>query len=128
MIVHLQLVLKALGYLDTAYQNSIEVMENNIAAYIGWLENQGKFALTPLYASHLSADRAARTMGAIALDITDPSERDLQVKLMKQYTINIPDVLDAQFMFANADLLALFTTKPSRLEPVNITEYVGSGK
>jgi nuclear pore complex protein Nup107 len=128
MIVHLQLLLKALGYLDIAYQNSTDVMENSIAAYIGWLENQGKFALTPLYASKLSPERAARTMGAIALDITDPAERDLQVKLMTQYEINLPDVLDAQFMFANADLLALFTTKPSKLKPVSITEYVGSSK
>jgi nuclear pore complex protein Nup107 len=128
VIVHLQLILKALGYLDVAYQDSIDVMENNIAAYIGWLQNEGKFALTPLYASKLSPDRAARSMGAIAIDITDPAERDLQVKLMKQYGINVPDVLDVQFMFANAELLTLFTTKPSKLEPVSITEYVGSGK
>jgi nuclear pore complex protein Nup107 len=128
MIVHLQLLLKALGYLDVAYETSMDIMENNIASYIGLLQNEGKFALTPLYASKLSPDRAARTMGAIALDVMDPAERDLQVRLMKQYGINIPDVLDAQFMFANADLLALFTTKPSKLKPVSITEYVGSGK
>jgi nuclear pore complex protein Nup107 len=128
MIVHLQLLLKALGYLGVAYETSMDIMENNIASYIGWLQIEGKFALTPLYASKLSPDRAARTMGAIALDVTDPAERDLQVKLMKHYAINIPDVLDAQFMFANADILTLFTTKPSKLKPASITEYVGSGK
>ena len=128
MVVHLQLLLKAVGYLDVAYRNSIDVVENNIAAYIGWLQNEGKFALTPLYASKLSPERAARSMGAIAVNITDPAERYLQINLMKQYAINVPDVLDDQFMFANAELLTLFTTKPSKLKPVSITEYVGSGK
>ena len=128
MIVHLQLLLKALGFLNKSYQNSTDVMENNIAAYIGWLQNEGKFALTPLYASKLSPDRAARSMGAIAVEITDPAERDLQVKLMKQYALDVSDVLDAQFLFANAELLTLFTTKPAKLKPVSITEYVGLGK
>jgi nuclear pore complex protein Nup107 len=128
MIAHLQLLLKSLGYLADAYQSNVDVMENNIAAYIGWLENEGKFALTPLYASKLSPARAARSMGAIAVHITDPAERGLQVKLMKQYAIDIPDVLDNQFAFANAELLALFTTKPSKLKPIRITEYVESGK
>ena len=128
VVVHLQLSLKALGFLDKAYQNRTDVMENNIAAYIGWLQNEGKFALTPLYASKLSPDRAAKSMGAIALEITNAAERDLQVKLMKQYAINVPDVLDAQFLFANAELLTLFTTKSAKLMPVSITEYVASGK
>ena len=128
MVVHLQLLLKALGFLDKGYRNCTDVMENNIAAYIGWLQKEGKFALTPLYASKLSPERAAKSLGAIALEIVDPAERDLQVKLMTQYAINIPDVLDAQFLFANAELLSLFTTKSAKLKPVSITEYVGTGK
>ena len=128
MIVHLQLLLQSLGRVSEPSQKGLNAMENNIAAYLGWLQHEGKFALTPLYASKLSPSRAARSMGAIAVDISDTAERNLLVKLMKQYKINVPDVLDVQFEFSNAELLALFETKGAKLKPMKITEYAGSGK
>lgn len=128
MIVHLQLLLKTLGFLEDFSSQSLDAVENNLAAYIGWLQHEGKFALTPLYASKLSPSRAARTLGAIAIDLTDAAERNLQVELMKQYGINVTEVLDAQFQFANAEVLSLFMTEGQKLKPVSIIEYVGSGK
>ena len=128
MIVHLQLVLHALGYLHLAHEKYLETVENNITAYIGWLRSEGKFALVPLYASKLSPARAARTLGTVAQDIVDLGERNLQVSLMKQYGIPVPDVLDAQFQLANARSLSILMYEGASLKPISITQYVGPGK
>ena len=128
MIVHLQLVLHALGYLQLAHEKYLETVENNITAYIGWLRSEGKFALVPLYASKLSPARAARALGTVAQDIVELGERNLQVSLMRQYEIPVPDVLDAQFQLANARSLSTLMYEGASLKPISITQYVGTGK
>lgn len=93
MVAHLQLVLRALGFLDGAYQETPEEMDNNIVNYIGFLERNSKYALLPLYASKLSAERIPRVLSPILVNLTEPAERELQVKLMKQYNIPYPHVI-----------------------------------
>ena len=128
MIVHLQLLLKALGMLQKPYETNLTEMENNIASYISSLKSEGKFSLIPLYASQLSAERAARVLGTVLIDVTDPKEKDFQSKLMTQYGISMPDVLHAQFSIINIRLIKPLLNKSSALQPVAVTEYVGSGK
>ena len=128
LIAHLQLLLKSLGYLEEAYNNHINSMENNIVAYIGWLHKEGKNQLIPLYASNLSPERAASVMGAIVMDITDPVERNRQVRLMENYGISVSDFLWAQWLFANAGVLDVFMTKGVKINPVSVIQYVGTGK
>ncbi|EXJ82050.1 hypothetical protein A1O1_08119 [Capronia coronata CBS 617.96] len=101
MVVHLQLLLQALGFLESSYAEHEYEMENNIASYIGWLEREGKFSLLPLYASKLSNERIPRVLGAILINVTDRRERDLQVKLMKQYKIDVSEVAYGIFYLAN---------------------------
>ncbi|KAL2419735.1 Nucleoporin NUP84 [Exophiala dermatitidis] len=105
MVVHLQLLLRALGFLESSYADHEYEMENNIASYIGWLEREGKFSLIPLYASKMSKPRTQQTLGEILINVTDRRERDLQVKLMKQYGIDVSDVAYGIFSIANFDLI-----------------------
>lgn len=128
IIAHQQLILKSLGYLKDLYAKHEEVVENNLTAYIGWLQQEGKMALIPLYASTLSAQRAARVLGAVIMDITDVKERELMVKLMTRYELDVPRVLFMQYKL-NASISKLTRIEnPKTIIPINITEYFGDGK
>ncbi|KIW91265.1 uncharacterized protein Z519_08161 [Cladophialophora bantiana CBS 173.52] len=128
MIAHLQLLLRSLGLLRSSYDEHEYELENNIAAYIGLLEHWGKWLLIPLYASKLSKKRSYHVLGAILINVTDRRERDLQVKLMKQYKINVSEVTYGIFSLANySDLQKLRRYKHGPI-PARITVLGGSGK
>ncbi|OQV04297.1 hypothetical protein CLAIMM_09203 [Cladophialophora immunda] len=128
MIAHLQLVLRSLGLLQPSYAEHEYELENNIAAYIGLLENWGKWLLIPLYASKLSKKRSYHVLGAILINVTDRRERDLQVKLMKQYSINVSEVTYGLFSLANySDLQKLRKYKHGPIS-ARVTVMGGSGK
>lgn len=93
IVVHLQLALQALGLLESAYKTNRVVLENNIINYIGLLERHAKYLLLPLYASKLSIDRQPRILGRILSKVTNPKERDIQMRLMKQYDIPANQVI-----------------------------------
>ena len=128
IIAHQQLILKALGFLDELYTKHEEVVENNLTAYIGWLQQEGKMALIPLYASTLSPSRGARVLGAVIMDVTDVKERDLMRNLMKKYDLDVSNVLFMQYQFNAAASRLQGRENPSTIKAVNITHYVGSGK
>ncbi|OAP54448.1 hypothetical protein AYL99_11549 [Fonsecaea erecta] len=128
MIAHLQLLLRSLGFLESSYVEHEYELENNIAAYIGLLELWGKWLLIPLYASKLSKQRSHHVMGAILINVTDRRERDLQVKLMKQYNINVSEVTYGIFSLANySDLQKLRRYKHGPIS-ARLTILGGSGK
>lgn len=128
IVVHLQLILKSLGCLDDLYTKHEQIVENNLAAYISWLQQQGKIALIPLYASSLSAARGARVLGAVIMDITDLKERDMMINLIKSYDMDVSHVLVMQYRL-NAETVGLAGNEnPTTITKVNITEYVGSGR
>jgi nuclear pore complex protein Nup107 len=128
IVAHLQLMLKSLGYLDDLYTKHEAIVENNLTAYIGWLQQEGKMALIPLYASTLSAARSARVLGAVIMDITDVKERDMMVSLMKRYDLDVSRVLLMQYQL-NAATFKLAGAEDSKsFKPVSISKYVGSGK
>lgn len=128
IIAHQQLILKALGFLDELYAQHEGVMENNLTAYIGWLQQEGKMALIPLYASTLSPSRGARVLGAVIMDVTDMKERDLMTNLMKKYKLDISNVLFMQYQLNVAASGLQSRENPRTIKAVNITKYVGSGK
>jgi nuclear pore complex protein Nup107 len=128
MVAHLQLVLRSLGYLDEVYCKHLYTVENNIANYIGWLQRENKFELIPLYASQLSKDRISNVLGAILIDVTEPKDRDRQVKLMKKYNIDIPDVLWGIFCIPNNPMIEKLQKRGLRDNFASITEYVGPGR
>jgi hypothetical protein len=105
MVVHLQLLLRSLGYLESAYTEHEYELENNIASYIGFLESIGRFQVIPMYASTLSKARTQHVLGAILVNITDSRERDTIVKLMKQYNIDVSEVIYGIFSLANFDTI-----------------------
>lgn len=93
IVVHMQLVLKELGFLDQAYSQNQYLMENNIANYIACLQRTHKWGAVALYASALSKERTQTVLGSVYIEITDDNERKHQVVLMKAYGIDVPDVL-----------------------------------
>jgi nuclear pore complex protein Nup107 len=128
IVAHLQLMLKSLGYLDDLYTKHEAIVENNLTAYIGWLQQEGKMALIPLYASALSTARSARVLGAVIMDITDVKERDMMVNLMKRYDLDVSRVLSMQYQLNAVTSKLAGAENPRSFKPVNITKYVGSGK
>jgi nuclear pore complex protein Nup107 len=128
IVAHQQLILKALGSLNDLYVKHEEIVENNLTAYIGWLQQEGKMALIPLYASTLSLDRGARVLGAVIMHITDVKERDMMVNLMKKYDLNISRVLFMQYQLNAAASALQGRENPPTIKFVKITEYTGSGK
>lgn len=128
IIAHQQLILKSLGYLRDLYAKHEEVVENNLTAYIGWLQQEGKMALIPLYASTLSSPRAARVLGAVIMDITDVKERDLMVKLMTRYELDVSRVLLMQYKLNASASKLMRVENPRTIKPITITEYFGEGK
>ena len=128
MVAHLQLVLRSLGYLHDIYDKHLYTVENNIANYIGWLQREHKFELIPLYASYLSKDRVAHILGAILIDVKEPKDRDLQVKLMKKYKIEVPKVLWGNFCLANDTMMSKLNERGIRNRFPKVTEYVGTGR
>ncbi len=128
VVAHLQLLLRSIGMLDSAYAEHEYELENNIAAYVGLLETLGRWLLIPLYASKLSPERSHHVLGAILINVTDRRERDLQVKLMKQYGINVSEVSYSVFGLANYDDLQKLRHYKHGPITGRIIEMGGTGK
>ncbi|KAK5194332.1 Nucleoporin nup84 [Exophiala xenobiotica] len=127
MAVHLQLILRALGFLDSAYAQHEYEMENNIASYIGFLKSIGRYQLIPTYAAKLSATRAQHVLGTILINVTNSRERDTMVRLMKHEQLNVADVIYGIFSLANyADLQKL--EKMTQCSPPTMTVPGGAAK
>ena len=122
MIAHLQLVLKALGYLDHSYEKSLPVIESNIVNYISVLHAQSKWNLIPLYASKLSATRIPYVLGSILLDVSDPKERSTLIRLLKQYDIEVSETIYGIYSFANTAKIGDFKRGRISFSPPKITE------
>ena len=118
---HLFLITKALGY-ETPSDSDIGVMEDNLVGYIALLRQAGRLALIPLYASKLSESRRHRVLGQTLIDITHGRDRDVQIKLMKQYKIEIALVLESQFESNLQDANAVQEASTSGFIPRNILE------
>ncbi|KAL8997522.1 MAG: hypothetical protein Q9169_003217 [Polycauliona sp. 2 TL-2023] len=70
--------------------------ENFLDAYISFLSRAGKQQLLPLYASFLSRERAISCMAREIRLVVEHGERQTMMRLMKQYNIDLPRVLNLQ--------------------------------
>lgn len=120
---HLQLALQPLGLLDEAFAQHRNILENNILNYIGLLERHGKYALIPLYTSRLSPDRQPRAIGRILSKVTEQRERDLQMRLMKQYGIDTSAVIYTICDYARLSWSLGLEASDIEVEPTKIIEY-----
>ncbi|KAI1630257.1 107-domain-containing protein [Exophiala viscosa] len=127
MVVHLQLILQALGFLDSVYAENEYEMENNIVSYINFLQSIGRFQLIPLYASRLSDKRAQHVLGSILIKVKESKERDTIVKLMKKEDLNLPEIIMGVFSLANIDDLQKLRNKDLPTPP-RITTPGGTAK
>lgn len=67
--------------------------DNIVVAYLEYLARAGKHQMLPLYASRLLPDRAVICLGRQLPLVKDPREREVMIKLMAEYGINVPGVL-----------------------------------
>ena len=124
VIAHLQLVFKALGYLDDSHVVGLAAIESNIVNYIGVLRHHNKWNLIPLYASKLSASRIPYVLGPILLDVSDPKERSTLIRLLKQYNIEVSDTIYGIYSFATAAMIGDFKKGRTSFTPPKITELI----
>lgn len=127
VVVHLQLILQPLGFLDSVYTHHEYEMENNIVSYINFLQSIGRFQLIPLYASKLSDKRAQHVLGSILIKVKESKERDTIIKLMKKEDMNLPEIIMGIFSLANFDDLRKLRNMDLPTPP-RITIPGGAGK
>lgn len=135
IVVHLQLALQASGALDLKLSPNSESelkeliwIENNVASYIGHLQQDKKLSLIPLYASRLSHKRCSSVLGATMIDITDNKERDQLVRLMRKCDIDVADTLFAIAVAATDPKLGDFRHDSIEVEAQGITEKPPRGQ
>lgn len=127
VVVHLQLVLRSLGFLEESWETNQYQLENNIVNYIGWLQQAKKWSLLPIYASKLSAERIQQVLGQILIDITNDKERDAQVRLLKKYDIDVSKVVYGIASLATYHAMNRFKSPSFRFRAPRITERAGPG-
>ncbi|KAL8680255.1 MAG: hypothetical protein Q9186_003551 [Xanthomendoza sp. 1 TL-2023] len=95
IVTHIALIYRELG-LSTSKNGHNSGVEDFIDAYINFLSMAGKQQLLPLYASSLSPERAISCMAREIRLILEHSERRTMMRLMKEYGIDLPRVLNMQ--------------------------------
>lgn len=95
IVIHISLIYQAL---DAARSKDVPNAgtENFLDAYISFLGRAGKQQLLPLYASYLSPERATICMAREIRLVVEHGERQTMMRLMKQYGIDLPRVLNMQ--------------------------------
>lgn len=95
VIAHILLIYQELGFQLQSNEQDYG-SETFIDSYIEFLSKAGKQQLLPLYASRLSPQRAVSCLGRQLPLILDHGERQTMMRLMKQYEIDVPAVLNHQ--------------------------------
>ncbi len=113
----MMLILKAAGVIEM--DPYLPLYENNIVAYIEFLEQAGRMGLIPLYASRLSKERGIQTLSRVLINVTEHDERRELVKLMDKYDIDTARVLQQQAFNIYLDTFE-FETRKAESYPRNI--------
>ncbi|KAI9038731.1 nucleoporin Nup84/Nup107 family protein [Aspergillus affinis] len=93
---HLYVIANSLGNVRTDTQFS-DVAAVNVIGYIANLEEAGLVDLIPSYASLLPRNMAHSVLGQVLIEVVDPQERKLLVRLMDKHAIDIEAVLQDQW-------------------------------
>ena len=128
LLTHIQLIFQALGL--NATNNSRRTTENIIIAFGDFLTKAGKHQLLPLYASKMSLSSKLRLLALELPCIQDTTERNIMLRLLKYYGIDILEVLDTQLKFLvfrglDATTNWIQGTKLQILQDATITGYGG---
>ncbi|KAL8770074.1 MAG: hypothetical protein Q9209_004112 [Squamulea sp. 1 TL-2023] len=95
IVTHIALIYQALNDIRSKDVPNVGT-ENFLDAYINFLGRAGKQQLLPLYASFLSPERATICMAREIRLVVEHGERQTMMRLMKQYGIDLPRVLNLQ--------------------------------
>ncbi|KAI4263731.1 MAG: hypothetical protein L6R42_001127 [Xanthoria sp. 1 TBL-2021] len=95
IVTHICLIFEGLGAARSKDVHSLGT-ENFLDAYISFLGSAGKQQLLPLYASFLSRERAISCMAREIRIVVEHGERQTMMRLMKQYKLDLPRVLNKQ--------------------------------
>lgn len=93
---HLYIIANSLGDVRMDSQFS-DVASVNIIGYIANLEEEGLVDLIPSYASLLPKNMAHSVLGQVLIEIVEPQERKLLVRLMDKHAIDVEAVLQDQW-------------------------------
>jgi nuclear pore complex protein Nup107 len=102
VLAHILLIFIGLG-LDLGGVYRQTVIENIIVSYIIFLRLAGKEELVPLYCSQLSGNRRYATLCRNLIDVTDPEQRVMQIKLMRELGLDVQEFVKFQSRYLIAD-------------------------
>ena len=102
VITHMLFIFQDLG-LDIGDGDRKFATENFVVAYVDYLSKAGKQQLLPLYASRLSPQRATTCLGRQLPKVTDHGERQMMIRLMRQFGIDVPGVFNQQLQMIIKD-------------------------
>ena len=102
LLTHSIFVFQDMG-LNLAEGPHLSALETIIVAYIDFLSKAGKQQLLPLYASRLSRDRCITCLARQLPLVLETSERQIMMKLMQKYGIDVGAVLAMQLQLIMED-------------------------
>ncbi|KAI9735174.1 MAG: Nucleoporin nup84 [Cirrosporium novae-zelandiae] len=102
IMAHMLLILQSVLAQQVTNDQRIAI-DNVVVAYIQFLKISRKMELIPLYASFLDEERKRTVLGRVFIDVTDFSERQVLVKLMDEFKINVLDVVTTQLQLHRND-------------------------
>ncbi|KAK2871830.1 hypothetical protein FQN49_002791 [Arthroderma sp. PD_2] len=98
LTAHLYLILRAVGLVrsDSHYSATASI---NVVRYIDFLRESGATRDIPLYASLLPKDMGNEVLGKVLIDVTDTSERESHIQMMKRLKIDSSAMIQSQWRF-----------------------------
>ena len=123
ILTHMILIVRELEPISKATSYGVD---NIIAAYVDYLGKAGKQQLLPLYASRITGIRSLTCMGRQLPFILDASERQMTLRLMKEYDMDVPGVLYTQITLIILDALP-FTESSLEFPKMQILEDENPG-
>ena len=102
VVTHVLLALTNLG-VDMGGPAKQMAVENVIVSYIWFLKQAAKEELIPLYCSQLSGTRRYATLCRTLIDVTDPEEQRLQIRLMRELGLDVQTFVKYQSRYLLVD-------------------------
>ena len=102
MLTHIIFVFQDVGF-HLPRGPRLFAVESIIVAYIDFLGKAGKQQMLPLYASRLSPERCITCLARQLPLVLETSERQMMMKLMKKYKIDVSSVLAMQLQLIIED-------------------------
>ncbi|PYH99387.1 nuclear pore complex protein An-Nup84 [Aspergillus ellipticus CBS 707.79] len=122
---HLYIVARSIDYVrsDTQFYNTACV---NVIGYIANLEEVGVVDIVPLYASLLPEHLAQSVLAQVLIEIVDPRERKLLIRLMERHELDIEAVLRAQWDWVSASVSSIDNSRKLKRYPKVVTRGDGN--